>query len=48
VAVTSRTSAHRRVDPDGVVEVAARAARTVVLVLAWTDDGWRVEDVREP
>ena len=50
VAVTSVMSAHSRVPADGgaTVPVAASEARTVVLGLRWTDDGWRVWDVVEP
>ncbi|KQY24887.1 hypothetical protein ASD16_05240 [Cellulomonas sp. Root485] len=50
VAVTSAMSAHVRVPADGgaAVQVAASEARTVVLGLRWTDDGWRVWDVVEP
>ncbi|GEL96905.1 hypothetical protein [Cellulomonas terrae] len=50
VAVTSAMSAHSRVPADGgaAVPVAASEARTVVLGLRWTDDGWRVWDVVEP
>ena len=49
VAVTSAMSAHSRVPADGgaAVQVAASEARTVVLGLRWTDDGWRVWDVVE-
>jgi hypothetical protein len=40
-------SAHRRLPADGgaAVDVPATGTRTVVLVLRWTDDGWRVWDV---
>lgn len=50
VAVHSAMSAHSRVPADGgaAVEVAATEARTVVLGLRWTADGWRVWDVVEP
>lgn len=49
VEVTSALSAHVRVTPAGErADVPATAARTVVLVLRWTADGWRVWDVREP
>ncbi len=50
VVVTAITSAHARVPGDGgaVVAVAASPARTVVLGLRRTDDGWRVWDVVEP
>ena len=50
VAVTSAMSAHSRVPADGgaAVQVAASEARTVVLGLRWTDEGWRVWDVVEP
>lgn len=50
VAVTSTMSAHARVPADGgaAVQVAASGARTVVLGLRWTADGWRVWDVVEP
>jgi hypothetical protein len=49
VAVTSAMSAHSRVPAGGgaAVPVAGSAARTVVLGLRWTDDGWRVWDVVE-
>lgn len=49
VAVTSALGAHVRVTPDGErLEVAGAADRTLELVLRWTDDGWRVLEVREP
>ena len=50
VAVTSATSAYDRVPADGgaATQVAASTARTVVLGLRWTPDGWRVWDVRHP
>ncbi|GAA2722679.1 hypothetical protein [Cellulomonas aerilata] len=48
VAVTSGLSAHRRVTPDGAVDVPAQPARTVVLSLVWTAAGWRVDAVRDP
>ena len=49
VAVTSALSAHRRQAADGAIdEVPAQPARTVVLTLAWTPAGWRVEAVAEP
>lgn len=50
VAVTSAMSAHSRVPADGgaAVLVAASEARTVVLGLRWTAEGWRVWDVVEP
>ncbi|KQY47771.1 hypothetical protein [Cellulomonas sp. Root137] len=50
VAVTAATSAYDRVPADGgaATQVAASAARTVVLGLRWTPDGWRVWDVRRP
>jgi hypothetical protein len=47
VSVTSGLTAHRRVTPDGVVDVTAQPPRTVVLTLAWTAGGWRVESVRD-
>ena len=49
VAVTAAMSAHSRVPTDGgaVTQVAASEARTVVLGLRWTVDGWRVWDVVE-
>lgn len=48
VVLTSATSAYRLLGPDGAVErtVPASAARTVLLALRWTADGWRVTDVR--
>lgn len=47
VRVASAMSAHRRLPADGgaAVDVPATGTRTVVLVLRWTDDGWRVWDV---
>lgn len=47
VEVQSALTAHRRVTVDGAVstEVPAQPARTVVLTLEWTRDGWRVADV---
>ncbi|WP_456788632.1 hypothetical protein [Cellulomonas sp. P5_C5] len=50
VAVTTAMSAHSRVPAgDGAaVPVAASEARTVVLGLRWTVEGWRVWDVVEP
>lgn len=50
VAVTTAMSSHVRVPADGgaVVPVAASSARTVILSLRWTADGWRVWDVRQP
>ena len=50
VAVTTATSAYDRVPADGgaATQVAASAARTVVLGLRWTPHGWRVWDVRRP
>jgi hypothetical protein len=49
VAVTAAMSAHSRVPADGgpATPVAASQARTVVLGLRWTADGWRVWDVVE-
>ncbi|WP_148234344.1 hypothetical protein [Cellulomonas flavigena] len=49
VEVTSTTSAHVRVASSGErTDVPAGEARTVELVLRWTPEGWRVQDVREP
>jgi hypothetical protein len=48
VAVTSGLTSHRRVTPDGTVDVPEQPPRTVVLGLVWTPDGWRVDAVREP
>ena len=50
VAVTSAMSAHSRMPVGGgaAVQVAASEARTVVLGLRWTAEGWRVWDVVEP
>jgi hypothetical protein len=50
VAVTSTMSAHSRIPAAGgdPVQVAASEARTVVLGMRWTDDGWRVWDVVDP
>lgn len=46
VRVTSATTAYERVAPDGTVRPGGAAATsTVVLVLRWTDQGWRVWDV---
>ena len=47
VEVRSSLTAHRRVTVDGATstEVPAQPTRTVVLMLAWTTDGWRVADV---
>ncbi|WP_146805969.1 hypothetical protein [Cellulomonas persica] len=46
VRVTSTTSAYERVAPDGTTRPGGPAATsTVVLVLRWTDQGWRVWDV---
>ncbi|AEE46341.1 hypothetical protein [Cellulomonas fimi] len=48
VRVTSVMSAHRLLAADGTVsDVPASAPRTVVLVLRWTDAGWRVLDVTD-
>jgi hypothetical protein len=43
-------SAHSRIPAGGgdPVQVAASEARTVVLGMRWTDDGWRVWDVVDP
>jgi hypothetical protein len=47
VVVTSATSAYARVEEDGSrTAVPASPARTVVLDLRRTSDGWRVWDVR--
>lgn len=46
VQVTSTTSAYERVAADGSRRAGGPAATsTVVLVLRWTDQGWRVWDV---
>lgn len=47
VAVTSTTGAHTRVARDGTrTAVPATGPTTVDLLLRWTADGWRVQDVR--
>ncbi|NYD85006.1 hypothetical protein [Cellulomonas oligotrophica] len=47
VAVTSTTGAHTRVARDGTrTAVPAAGPATVDLLLRWTADGWRVQDVR--
>ncbi|TQL03895.1 hypothetical protein [Cellulomonas sp. SLBN-39] len=49
VAVTSTTGAHTRVARDGTrTAVPATRPTTVDLLLRWTADGWRVQDVRTP
>ncbi|UJP39244.1 protein kinase family protein [Cellulomonas palmilytica] len=46
VRLTSTTSAYERVAPDGTRRAGGPAATsTVVLVLRWTEHGWRVWDV---
>ncbi|NKY41178.1 hypothetical protein, partial [Cellulomonas septica] len=48
VRVTSAMSGYTRVDASGVsTAVPAASARTVVLTLRWTADGWRVWDVAD-
>lgn len=45
VAVTSAMSPYRRVGESGAAAVPGTSPRTVVLLLRWTDDGWRVWSV---
>jgi len=48
VAVTAAMSPYERVVADGTVtQVAGTTPREVVLLLEWTDDGWRVRSVSE-
>ncbi|WP_264032313.1 hypothetical protein [Cellulosimicrobium sp. SH8] len=46
VEVDYSVSAHRQRTGDGELQVPATPRTTVVLVLRWTDDGWRVAEVR--
>ncbi|WP_205203186.1 hypothetical protein [Cellulosimicrobium cellulans] len=46
VEVDYAVSAHRQRTDDGELQVPATPRTTVVLVLRWTDDGWRVAEVR--
>ncbi len=46
VEVDYAVSAHRQRTDDGELHVPATPRTTVVLVLRWTDDGWRVAEVR--
>jgi hypothetical protein len=46
VEVDYAVSAHRQRTDDGELHVPATQRTTVVLVLRWTDDGWRVAEVR--
>jgi len=46
VEVDYAVGAHRQRTPDGEIQVPATPRTTVVLVLRWTDDGWRVVEVR--
>jgi hypothetical protein len=46
VEVDYAVSAHRQRTDDSELHVPATPRTTVVLVLRWTDDGWRVAEVR--
>ncbi|WP_426308894.1 hypothetical protein [Cellulosimicrobium sp. E-16] len=46
VEVDYAVSAHRQRTDDGELHVPATPRTTAVLVLRWTDDGWRVAEVR--
>ncbi|MBM7820307.1 hypothetical protein JOE63_002784 [Cellulosimicrobium cellulans] len=46
VEVDYAVSAHRQRTGEGELQVPATPRTTVVLVLRWTDDGWRVAEVR--
>ncbi|MFE6235196.1 hypothetical protein [Cellulosimicrobium sp. NPDC057862] len=46
VEVDYAVSAHRQRADDGELHVPATPRTSVVLVLRWTDDGWRVAEVR--
>lgn len=46
VEVDYAVGAHRQRTGDGELHVPATPRTTVVLVLRWTDDGWRVAEVR--